>query len=316
MSCKLTPWGAAAVVRNLSIRTRPPPTSALQRIAQPATQHGQVPFSIPRRGLADDISSRQPPSDQSSAPPPPPSQLPSESSSQQSTPGEYVPRPPEIFAPNFLNAEALAALEKAASGQDIYGEGEEGLLFGMPERPGKHEQLQDRYHPVVDQVTKLLMQDGKLSRAQRNMSLILNYLRTTPAPKVSPLRPLLPGSPPADQLPLNPLLYLTLAIDSVAPLLRVRALKGAAGGGQALELPEPMAARARRRVAVVWILDAVRRRRGAGSGRAQFATRFAQEIVAVVEGRSAVWDRRNQVHKLGTAARANLSHPAVSGRRR
>lgn len=223
---------------------------------------------------------------------------------------------PEVFAPNFLNAEALAALEKAAAGQDLYGDGDGGLLFDMPERPGRGQQLQDRYHPVVDQVTKLLMKDGKLSKAQRNMSLILHYLRTTPAPKVSPLRPLLPGSPPAAQLPLNPLLYLTLAIDSVAPLVRIRALKGAAGGGAALELPEPMAARARRRVAVTWILDAVRRKRAAGSGRAQFAARFAQEVVAVVEGRSGVWDRRAQVHKVGTAARANLSHPSAVGRKR
>lgn len=221
-----------------------------------------------------------------------------------------------MFAPNFLNAEAIAALEKAAAGQDIYGEGDEGLLFAMPEKLGKHQKLQDRYHPVVDQVTKLLMRDGKLSRAQRHMSLILNYLRTAPAPKISPLRPLLPGSPPPSQLPLNPLLYLTLAIDSVAPIIRIRSLKGAAGGGAALDLPEPMAARARRRVAVMWILDAVSKKRSTGSGRAQFATRFAQEIVAVAEGRSAVWDKRNQVHKLGTASRANLTHFAVIGKNR
>ncbi|OTA95632.1 hypothetical protein M434DRAFT_393680 [Hypoxylon sp. CO27-5] len=312
MSCKLTPWGAAATVRNLSIRTRQPATSAL-RVARPEQRPAQcVPFLITSRGLSDDVYSRQPP-ERYSRPPPP---VPSNSSQPTAEGGEYVPKPVEIFAPNFLNAEAIAALEKAASGQDIYDEGRDGLLFDMPERPGKHEQLQDRYHPVLDQVTKLLMRDGKLSRAQRHMSLILNYLRTTPAPKVSPLRPLLPGSPDPSQLPLNPLLYLTLAIDSVAPLIRVRSLKGAAGGGQALELPEPMAARARRRVAVMWILDAVRRKRSTGSGRAQFATRFAQEIVAVVEGRSAIWDKRNQIHKLGTAARANLTHYAVVGKKR
>lgn len=227
-----------------------------------------------------------------------------------------MPKPPELFAPNYLNAEALAALEKAAAGEDIDGEGEEGLLFGMPERVGKNQQLQDRYHPVVDQVTKLLMKDGKLGRAQRHMSLILNYLRTNPAPKVSPLRPLLPGSPSPEQLPLNPLLYLTLAIDSVAPLIRIRALKGAAGGGRALEVPEPMPARARRRIAVMWIIDAVCKKRSMGSGRNQFATRFAQEIVSVIEGRSGIWDKRAQVHKTGTAARANLTHFAVVGKKK
>ncbi len=146
--------------------------------------------------------------------------------------------------------------------------------------------------------------------------MILNYLRTSPAPKVNPLRPLLPGSPPAAHLPLNPLLYLTLALDSVAPLIRVKSMKGLAGGGQALELPEPMAVRARRRVALAWILDIVNRKPSRGSGRAQFAHRFAEEVVAVVEGRSRAWDKRLQTHKLGTAARANLAHPNVVGKKR
>ncbi|KAI0009251.1 ribosomal protein S7 [Xylariaceae sp. FL0662B] len=284
MSSKLNPWGA---VRSLSIRTR---------LARPA----RIPFLV-RRGLAD--TTTRPPSDgsDSSIPPPPSS----------SSPNTYVEKPPEIFAPNLVNAQALVTLEKVAAGKPIDGEEPDGLLFGMPERPGKHEQLQDRYHPVVDQVTKLLMRDGKLSKAQRHVALILNYLRTTPAPKVSPLRPLLPGSPPPSQLPLNPVLYLALAVDSVAPLIRVKMLKGLAGGGRALEVPQPMTVRARRRVALMWILDAVRRKRSTGSGHAQFATRFGQEIVAVVEGRSGVWDRRNQVHKLGTASRANLNHYAL-----
>ncbi|KAI0377707.1 ribosomal protein S7 [Hypomontagnella monticulosa] len=312
MSCKLTPWGAAAAVRNLSIRTRRAPTPTIRAATATARTTQQIthqPTSlILRRGLADDTTTRIPSPEQSSTPPLPP---PNSESSQSETPGEYVPKSPEVFAPNFLNAEAIAALEKAAAGQDIHGEGEEGLLFAMPEKLGKNQKLQDRYHPVVDQVTKLLMRDGKLSKAQRDMSLILNYLRTTPPPKVSPLRPLLPGSPPPAQLPLNPLLYLTLAIDSVAPLIRIRGVPGAAGGGKALDLPEPMAARARRRQAVMWILDAVRKKRSMGSGRAQFATRFAQELVAVVEGRSGVWDKRNQVHKLGTATRANLNHWSV-----
>ncbi|KAI1502138.1 ribosomal protein S7 domain-containing protein [Biscogniauxia marginata] len=296
MSSKLNPWGA---VRSLAVRARPLRSPRPGRIAA-----GGACMSA-RRGLADDTTRRPPyPDDDDAEIPPPPA------SEEPAAEKQIV----ETWAPNFLNAAALAALEQAAAARDVYGE-DEGLKFGMPERPGKNEQLQDRYHPVIDQVTKMLMRDGKLSQAQRHMSLILAYLRTT-TPKESPLRPLVPGSPPASQLPMNPLLYLTVAIDSVAPLVRIRAMKGAAGGGQALELPEPMAARARRRVAISWILDVVNRRRSTGSGRAQFAARFGQEIVAVVEGRSSVWDRRNQVHKSGTAARANLSHPAVAPRKR
>ena len=48
-----------------------------------------------------------------------------------------------------------------------YGEGQ-GHIFGLPTLPlpsGSH--MKHRYDPVVTQVTKLIMQDGKLSVAQR-----------------------------------------------------------------------------------------------------------------------------------------------------
>lgn len=140
------------------------------------------------------------------------------------------------------------------------------------------------------------------------MSFILNHLRTAPPPTPNPARPLLPGSPPPSHLPLNPILYLTLAIDSVAPLLRIRSQKGAAGGGAALQIPVPLGLRQRRRQAVQWILDAANKKGSRGSGRGQFAQRVAEEIVSVVEGKSGAWERRGLVHKTGTSARANLSY--------
>ncbi len=57
----------------------------------------------------------------------------------------------------------------------------------------------------------------------------------------------------------------------------------------------------------MWILDVVSKKRTIGSGRKMFAHKVADELIAIVEGRSVVWDRRNAVHKLGIAARANLS---------
>lgn len=139
------------------------------------------------------------------------------------------------------------------------------------------------------------------------MSLILTHLRISPAPTANPSRPLLPGSPPASHLPLDPVQYLTLAIDSVAPLLRIRAQRGAAGGGAALQIPVPLNLRQRRRQAIKWILDAASKKKSRGSGKGQFAQRVAEEIVSVVEGRSSAWDRRGLIHKTGTAARANLN---------
>ena len=139
------------------------------------------------------------------------------------------------------------------------------------------------------------------------MAMILERLRTAAPPTANPKYPLIPGAPPTNHLPLNPILYLTLAIDSVAPLLRIRSQRGAAGGGVALQIPIPLNVRQRRRTAVMWILDTASKKRTVGSGRTMFAHKVADELIAIVEGRSAVWDRRNGVHKLGVAARSNLS---------
>lgn len=146
--------------------------------------------------------------------------------------------------------------------------------------------------------------------------MVMNFLRTAPAPIYSPKYPLLPGSPPASHLPLNPILYITLAIDSVAPLLSIRNIAGAGGGGRALELPSPLNVRQRRRLAIQWILDVVEKKPSKGSGRKQFAHRIADEIIAVVEGRSTVWEKRRQVHKVATAARANVNSRKTGKKRK
>lgn len=136
------------------------------------------------------------------------------------------------------------------------------------------------------------------------MAEVLTHLRTSPAPSARADRPLIPGSPPPAHLPLHPTLYLTVAIDSVAPILRLRSQRGAAGGGVALQIPIPLGLRQRRRQAIMWMVDAVDKRAGGTSG---FAKRLAEEVIAVVEGRSGVWARRQEVHRLAVAARANLN---------
>lgn len=139
------------------------------------------------------------------------------------------------------------------------------------------------------------------------MSFILNHLRTSPPPVLSPTRPLLAGAPPSSHLPLDPIGYLGLAIDSVAPLIRLRSQKGGAGGGVALQIPVPLGIKQRRRQAVQWILDATNKKRSRGSGKDMFAQRFAEEIIGVIEGKSGVWERRMLAHRTGTSARANLN---------
>lgn len=184
-----------------------------------------------------------------------------------------------------------------------------GHKFPLPPSPlERHERFKNRfrYDTIVDQVTNLIMQHGKKATAQRNMAHVLNVLRTAPPPTYPESRSLLPGAPPSSHLPLNPVLYLTLAIDSVAPLLRIRSQKGAAGGGVALQIPVPLGLRQRRRQAMEWILDSVSKKKSRSSGRNTFAQRLAEEFISVIEGKSGVWTRRDAVHKLGTTARSNL----------
>ena len=74
-----------------------------------------------------------------------------------------------------------------------------------------------------------------------------------------------------------------------------------------MQIPIPLGLRQRRRTAVMWILDAATKRRTKGSGRTMLAHKIADELIAIVEGKSGVWDRRAGVHRLGVAARANLT---------
>lgn len=63
-----------------------------------------------------------------------------------------------------------------------------------------------------------------------------------------------------------------------------------------------MALRQRRRRAVMWIIEAADKKKA----RMTLAERFAEEIVAVVEGSSSAWLKRAQVHKTAVSSRANV----------
>lgn len=222
-----------------------------------------------------------------------------------------------------------------------------GLKFEMPtlaremrldvdgeyvERLSRRNKFKERYDPVVDQMTKLIMKHGKLSLAQRvkesypsnmnsllisplfqHMSTILTHLRTSPPPKPPPTLPLrLPPGVTPSSLPLSPTLYLTVIIDSIAPLLKIRQRRGILGGGASLPIPVPLSERNRRRIAIKWVLDAAERRKEVSCGE-----RVAKVLVDAIEGRSqAVWDKRNTVHRMGVAGRSNMRYLGTSRMRK
>lgn len=147
------------------------------------------------------------------------------------------------------------------------------------------------------------------------MERILDVLRTAPPPQSnasSADRALITDSQietdkttsmwiKRDALPLSPIQYLTSAIDSVAPLVKIRQQRGILGGGQALQLPVPLRVRQRRRTAIKWILQS------AASGKdAKLADRVAREVMKVANGSSSAWDKRQAVHRLAITARSNI----------
>ncbi|KAJ5824040.1 Sodium/sulfate symporter [Penicillium robsamsonii] len=211
-----------------------------------------------------------------------------------------IPSMPGLEGASDEATAALASMIEQVQGQAL--EENPGLKFDAPVVPEDLKTLnfRKRYDTMQDQFTKMMMESGKLTKAQKNMSLVLDHLRTSSPPQINPRRRLL-GAPPASQLPLDPVLYLTLVVDSVAPLFRIRQQKGIAGGGTAVQIPHPLTLRQRRRTAIKWIIDASEKRRDA-----LFANRVAAEVVAVAEGRSGVWEKRDQQHKIAPTAQLFL----------
>lgn len=204
--------------------------------------------------------------------------------------------------------------------------------LSQPELPlASNLHVKHRYEPVVKQFTRLIMKHGRLSTAQRvgpaqcrgvpypifvkccqsanvrmqTMAYVLEHMKKSPPP-MSPHPGLLSITGSVDQLNLDPIRCLTLAIDSVAPLMRIRSQRGLAGGGVALQIPVPLGLRQRRRRAINWIVEAANNKRSKGSGKTSFANKIADEVMSVIEGRSTAWEKRNAVHRLGVSARANL----------
>lgn len=83
-----------------------------------------------------------------------------------------------VIPPQSSGNEAVDSLQEIASGLVTVGSGE-GHKFPLPELPLPwYMQMKNRYHPVLTQVSRLLMRDGKLSKAQ---SVRLNPFLTPPS---------------------------------------------------------------------------------------------------------------------------------------
>ncbi|KAL9538044.1 hypothetical protein MBANPS3_011241 [Mucor bainieri] len=124
---------------------------------------------------------------------------------------------------------------------------------------------------VVSQLVNTLMRDGKKARAQRLISDSMKHL-----------------SKKIDNNS-DPYTVLLEAIETASPLLKLSSTKK---GSKVVHVPTALRDRQRRRRAIVWMLDASKKR-----GEKSFEERFAAEV--------SVLQKKQQVHKQALANRAN-----------
>ncbi|KAI8047540.1 30S ribosomal protein S7p/S5e [Gilbertella persicaria] len=132
---------------------------------------------------------------------------------------------------------------------------------------------------VVSQLVNTLMRDGKKARAQRLIFDSMKHLSKKVGPESDPYN------------------VLYEAIETASPLLKLSSTKK---GSKVVHVPTALRDRQRRRRAIVWMLDASKKR-----GEKTFEERFASEVYDVSQGVSTVLQKKQQVHKQALANRAN-----------
>ncbi|KAI9346668.1 30S ribosomal protein S7p/S5e [Pilaira anomala] len=132
---------------------------------------------------------------------------------------------------------------------------------------------------VVSQLVNTLMRDGKKARAQRLVSDSMKHLSKKLGEEASPYSVLLES------------------IETASPLLKLSSTKK---GSKVVHVPTALRDRQRRRRAIVWMLEAAKKR-----GEKSFEERFAAEVFDVSQGTSPVLQKKLQVHKQALANRAN-----------
>jgi small subunit ribosomal protein S7 len=134
-----------------------------------------------------------------------------------------------------------------------------------------------RQNPIVSQLVNTIMRDGKKARAQRLVSDALADIRV--------------------KTNTDPLLVLTEAIESASPMLKLTSAKK---GSKVVHVPTALRERQRRRKAIVWILEGASKR-----PEKTFETRLSGELLSVINGASSALTKKNSLHKMALANRAN-----------
>lgn len=137
-------------------------------------------------------------------------------------------------------------------------------------------QLKD---PVIQHVTNMIMRHGKKDRAEKIISRALYFLFCKTRK--------------------DPVELLKKSLDDMAPLMMVKTFS--TGVAKAAVIPVPLNKRQRNRIAWKWIVEGANKRVSS-----DFAVRLGEELVAVYEGRSSGFEKRDQMHKTAIAHRSYI----------
>ncbi|KAG0669067.1 hypothetical protein C6P45_004139 [Maudiozyma exigua] len=143
----------------------------------------------------------------------------------------------------------------------------------------KNVPLPKREDPILQQITNIIMRDGKKQLAEKIISraLYLVFLQTRK----------------------DPINLLKKSLDDLAPLMIVKTFN--TGVAKAAVIPVPLTLRQRTRIAWKWVIDASKNRASS-----DFAVRLAEEIVAVSNGLGSAFDKRDQIHKTAITHRSYI----------
>ncbi|OAJ35975.1 hypothetical protein BDV3_000641 [Batrachochytrium dendrobatidis] len=134
-------------------------------------------------------------------------------------------------------------------------------------------------HPVIEQFVNNIMKSGNKAVARRIMSDAMLYIQT--------------------QTRQDPRSVIDAAVQKASPFVKVVSFKRR---GKNVPTPFPLTDRQRNRTGILWIRDA------ALNGRSSQAAgvRIGKELLAILENKGAVLQKREQVHKLALANRSNV----------
>ncbi|KAF8925341.1 ribosomal protein S7 domain-containing protein [Dissophora ornata] len=198
-------------------------------------------------------------------------------------------------SPSSSSSSEQKPLEAAGEEEDVSGEvkekeGEETEEEGAGSRqaaafaefvPVSPEQARSlNENPILKQLVNTIMKDGKKARAQRFVADAMLEIRS--------------------RTHSDPYQVVLDALELASPILKLTPIKK---GSKVLQVPNPMTERQRRRKAIVWILEASDKRKGEKA----YKDRLATEFLAVVNGNSGALVKKNQLHKMALANRANAS---------